>query len=56
MEETRYTTELRKVQHLMSKERNEIEVRLKDRQSIYKIAKHQGHPYNTNKNEIQLGT
>ena len=40
----------------MSEERHEIEVRLKDGWSIYKIAKKLGRPYNTIKNEIKRGT
>jgi len=56
MDETNYTTEHRKGQHLNSEERHEIEVRLKDRWSIYKIAKHLNRPYNTIKNEIKRGT
>ena len=56
MDETNYTTEHRKGQHLLSEERHEIEVRIKDGWSIYQIAKHLGRPYNTIKNEIQRGT
>lgn len=56
MDNTYYTTEHRKGQHLLSEERHEIEVRLKDGWSIYRIAKHLGRPYNTIKNEIQRGT
>ena len=40
----------------MSEERHEIEVRLKDGWSPYRIAKHLGRPYNTIKNEIKRGT
>ena len=40
----------------MSEERHEIEVRLKDGWSIYRIAKHLCRPYNTIKNEIKRGT
>ena len=47
MDNTYYTTEHRKGQHLFSEERHEIEVRLKDGWSIYKIAKHLQRPYNT---------
>ena len=56
MDNTNYTTEHRKGQHLLSEERNEIEVRLKDGWSLYRIAKHLGRPYNTIKNEIKRGT
>lgn len=56
MDNTNYTTEHRKGQHLMSEERHEIEVRLKDGWSPYRIAKHLGRSYNTIKNEIQRGT
>ena len=55
MDNTNYTTEHRKGQHLLSEERHEIEVRLKDGWSTYRIAKHLGRPYNTIKNEIQRG-
>ena len=51
-----YTTECRKGQHLLAEERHEIEVRLKDGWSPYRIAKHLGRPYNTIKNEIARGT
>ena len=51
-----YTTEHRKGQHLLAEERHEIEVRLKDCWSIYRIAKHLNRPYNTIKNEIARGT
>ena len=41
----------------MSEKRHEIEVRLKDGWSIYRIAKHLCRPYNTIKNdEIKRGT
>ncbi len=57
MDETNYTTEHRKGQHLTSEERHIIEVRYnKDKQSIYGIAKEIGRPYNTVKNEIARGT
>ena len=56
MDNTNHTTEHRKGQHLLSEERHEIEVRLKDGWTIYKIAKHLGRPYNTIKNEIKRGT
>ena len=55
MDNTNYTTEHRKGQHLLSEERHEIEVRCKDGWSIYRIAKHLDRPYNTIKNEIQRG-
>ena len=57
MDETNYTTEHRKGQHLTSEERHEIEVRLnKDKWSIYRIAKEMNRPFNTIKNEIDRGT
>jgi len=57
MDETNYTTEHRKGQHLTSEERHEIEVRFnKDKWSIYKIAKELNRPYNTIKGEILRGT
>ena len=56
MDNTNYTTEHRKGQHLPREERHEIEVRLKDGWSPYRIAKHLGRPYNTIKNEIKRGT
>ena len=37
-----YTTKHRKGQHLLAEERHEIEVRLKDGWSPYRIAKHLG--------------
>ena len=51
MDNPNYTTEHRKGQHLLNEERYEIEVRLKDGWSIYKIAKHLGRAYNTIKDE-----
>ena len=52
MDESNYTTEHRKGQHLTSEERHIIEVRWnKDKRSIYRIAKELGRPYNTVKNE-----
>lgn len=51
-----YTTEHRKGQHLLAEERYEIEVRLKDGWSPYRIARQLGRPYNTIKNEITRGT
>ena len=57
MDETNYTTEHRKGQHLTSEEWHIIEVRFnKDKRSIYGIAKELGRPYNTVKNEIMRGT
>ena len=56
MDNTNCNTEHKKYQHLTSEERHEIEVRLKYKWSIYKIAKHLGRPYNTIKNEIDRGT
>ena len=57
MDETNYTTEHRKGQHLTSEDRHIIEVRFnKDKRSIYSIAKELGRPYNTVKNEIMRGT
>jgi IS30 family transposase len=56
MDNTYFTTEHKKCQHLTAEERHEIEVRLKDSWTIYKIAKHLQRPYNTIKNEIQRGT
>ena len=51
-----YITEHRKGQHLLAEARHEIEVRLKDGWSPYRIAKHLGRPYNTIKSEIARGT
>lgn len=56
MDNTNYTTEHRKGQHLLAEERHEIEVRLKDGWTIYRIAKQLCRPYNTIKNEISRGT
>lgn len=56
MDNSNYTIEHRKGQHLSSEERHDIEVHLRDGWSKYKIAKHLGRPYNTIKNEIQRGT
>ena len=56
MDNPNCNTDHKKYQHLTSEERHEIEVRLKDKWSIYKIAKHLGRPYNTIKNEIDRGT
>lgn len=56
MDDNHYTTDHRKGQHLLNEERHEIEVRLKDGWSAYRIAKHLRRPYNTIKNEIARGT
>ena len=56
MDTTYYTTEHRKGQHLSREERYEIQTRLKDGWTIYRIAKELGRPYNTIKNEIKRGT
>ena len=56
MDNPNCNTEHKKYQHLTSEERHEIEVRLKDKWSPYKIAKHLGRPYNTIANEIKRGT
>lgn len=56
MDNTNNTTEHRKGQHILSEERHEIEVRLKDGWTVYRIAKHLERPYNTIKNEISRGT
>ena len=56
MDTQNYITEHRKGQHLLAEERHEIEVRLKDGWSPYRIAKHLNRPYNTIKNEIARGT
>ena len=45
MDNPNYTTEHRKGQHLLNEERYDIQVRLKDGWSIYKIAKHLGRAY-----------
>ena len=55
MDNLNCSTEHRKGQHITSEERHEIEVRLKDGWSIYKIAKYLGRPYNTISNEIKRG-
>ena len=48
MDETNYTTEHRKGQHLLNEERHIIEVRYnKDNCTVYQIAKELGRPYNT---------
>lgn len=56
MDNTNHTTEHRNGQHLLNEERHEIEVRLKDGWTVYRIAKQLGRPYNTIKNEIRRGT
>lgn len=56
MDNPDYSTEHRKGQHILAEERHEIEVRLKDGWSIYRIAKHLKRPYNTIKNEIARGS
>ncbi len=56
MDKPNYTIEHRKGQHLLAEERHEIEVRLRDGWTPYKIAKQLGRPYNTIKNEIERGT
>ena len=56
MDNPNCNTEHRKYQHLTSEERHEIEVRLKDGWSVYRIAKHLSRPYNTIANEIKRGT
>ena len=56
MDNPNCSTEHKKNQHLTSEERHEIEVRLKDKWSPYKIAKHLNRAYNTIVNEIKRGT
>ncbi len=56
MDASKYTTKIRKWQHLTSEERHDIEVHLKDGWSIYKIARHLGRSYNTVKDEINRVT
>ena len=56
MDNPNCNTEHQKYQHLTSEERHEIEVRLKDGWSVYRIAKHLSRPYNTIANEIKRGT
>lgn len=56
MDILKYTTKVRKGQHLTAEERHDIEVHLKDGWSTYKIAKHLGRSYNTVKDEIERGT
>ena len=45
MDILKYTTKVRKGQHLTAEERHDIEVHLKDGWSTYKIAKHLGRSY-----------
>lgn len=56
MDNNNYTTNHRKGQHLSVEERYEIEIRLKDGWSVYRIARELNRPYNTVKNEIKRGT
>ena len=56
MDNPNCNTEHRKNQHLTAEERHEIEVRLKDGWTTYRIAQHLQRPYNTIKNEILRGT
>ena len=56
MDTQNHIIEHRKGQHLLAEERHEIEVRLKDGWSPYRIAKHLGRAYNTIKAEIARGT
>lgn len=56
MDNPNCSTEHRKYQHLTAEERHDIEVRLKDGWSIYKIANHLQRPFNTIKNEVKRGT
>lgn len=56
MDNPNYSTETRKGQHLSFEEREEIQIRLKDNWSKYKIAKSLGRAYNTIKTEIDRGT
>lgn len=56
MDNLKYTTEIRKNQHLCLDEREEIQIRLKDGWSIYRIAKSLNRSYNTIKTEIKRGT
>ena len=55
MDNINTNTERRKGQHLTYENRVEIEIRLKDGWSKYKIAKHLGCSYNTIKNEYERG-
>ena len=57
MDNSNWSTEHKKYQHLTSEERHIIEVRFnEDKWSIYRIAKSLGRPYNTIKNEVRRGT
>lgn len=56
MDYSNHTTNSRKHKHLTYKERVIIELRLKDGQSPYKIAKEIGYASNTVRNEIACGT
>ena len=56
MDMQNHIIEHRKGQHLSAEEWHEIEVRLKDGWSPYRIAKHLGRAYNTIKDEIARGT
>lgn len=55
MDNINTNTKRRKGQHLTYENRVEIEIRLKDGWSKYKIAKHLGCSYNTIKNEYERG-
>ena len=56
MDKSNCNKEHKKYRHITSEERQEIEVRLKDKWSIYKIAKHLSRSYNTIKNEVDRET
>lgn len=56
MDNHNYNTETKKGQHLTFEEREEIQIRLKDNWSIYKISKTLSRAYNTIKTEITRGT
>ena len=54
MDNANCSTEHRKGQHLSRKERYEIKTRLKDKRTVYRIAKELGRPYYAgNANSIQ---
>ncbi len=55
MDKPNYSIEHRKGQHLLTEERHEIEIRLKDGWSLYQIAHKLKRPYNTIKNEVRRG-
>jgi len=55
MDKPNYSMEHRKGQHLLTEERHEIEIRLKEGWSLYKIAHKLKRPYNTIKNEVRRG-